>query len=261
MGGVRRVVPFAVLNRGKPMTNTALENATTYNEQLYEDMWARFPFLPPDGLPWFPVLKELADKAPMRMEIGPGIFPRLPVQGTHVCDLSNVALDVLEKHGAIVHRGFLQDLKLAEASFDLVAMFEVLEHVPDDVGLLAEIARITKPGGRLVLTVPLGMKHYCSFDRYMGHVRRFEPDELRSKIENAGYVLERFEVHKQSNHEPAASFYVWVMKNMPWLFVWGMRWIFIPLLRLTKIHWHDDPTQYEAEMKDATDGGAIFRRI
>ncbi|HEX3772781.1 MAG TPA: methyltransferase domain-containing protein [Polyangiaceae bacterium] len=242
------------------MTNTAVDKATTYNESLYEDMWARMPFMGPDGMPWFPVLKELADNAPMRMELGPGVFPRLPVEGTHVCDLSNVALDVLAKHGAIVHRGFLQDLKLPDASYDLVAMFEVLEHVPDDEGLLREIARITKPGGRLVLTVPMGMKHYCSFDRYMGHVRRFEPDELRSKIERAGYVLERFEVHKQSVHEPAASFYVWVMKNIPWLMVWSMRWIFIPILRMTRIHWYD-ASEYDARMKGATDGGAVFRRV
>jgi SAM-dependent methyltransferase len=243
------------------MTNTALDNAATYNEALYEEMWARMPFLPPDRLPWWPVLKQLADAAPMRMELGPGIFPRLPVEGTHVCDLSTHALNVLEGKGAIVHRGFLQDQGIADASFDLVAMFEVLEHVADDEGLLREIARITRPGGHLVLTVPLGMKHFCSFDRYMGHVRRFEPDELRSKIERAGYVLERFEIHKQSVHEPAATVYVWVMRHLPWLMVWSLRYIFFPLLARTRIDWYDDPSLYDAKMKDATDAGAVFRRL
>jgi len=178
------------------MTEVAIEKAASYNEALYEEMWRRMAFHPPDRLPWWPALKALADQAPDRLELGPGVFPRLPVVGTHAVDLSAGALEVLAQHGAIAHHGMLQDLGFADASFDLVGMFEVLEHVPDDEGLLRELARITRPGGHLVLTVPLGMKHYCSFDRYMGHVRRFEPDELRSKVERAGYVLERFEVHE-----------------------------------------------------------------
>ncbi len=243
------------------MANVAIENAAGYNEALYEDLWAKLPFMPPDRLPWWPVLSELARAAPDRMELGPGVFPRLPIQGTHVCDLSSVALKVLERHGGIVHHGLLQDQNLPDRSFDLVAMFEVLEHVSDDEGLLREIARITRPGGRLVLTVPLGMKHYCSYDRYMGHVRRFEPDELRSKIERAGYALERFEVHKQSPMEPAASVYVWVIRHAPRLMVWSLRYIFLPLLSRTRIDWFDDPSLWDAKMKGATDCGAVFRRL
>ena len=99
----------------------------------------------------------------------------------------------------------------------------MLEHVADGEGLLREIARVTRPGGRLVLTVPLGMKHGRSFDR-------FEPDEVRSKVERAGCVLEAFEVHSQSNKEPAASFYVWMMRNAPRFTAWVLRNVFMPML-------------------------------
>ena len=243
------------------MTNAAIETSAGYNEALYEDLWGRVPFMPPDRLPWWPVLSALASAAPDRMELGPGVFPRLPIEGTHVCDLSAVALAVLERHGGVIHHGILQDQHLPDASFDLVGLFEVLEHVTDDEDLLREIARITRPGGRLVLTVPLGMKHYCSFDRYMGHVRRFEPDELRSKVERAGFALERFEVHKQSPLEPAASVYVWVMRYAPRLMVWSLRNIFLPILSRTRLDWYDDPTQWDARMLGATDCGAVFRRL
>jgi SAM-dependent methyltransferase len=242
------------------MPSNQVEPSQSYNEALYEEFWRRFPFHGPEGLPWFPAIKALADKAPDRLEIGPGLTPRFPVKGTHVMDLSGDALEVLERHGAIAHRGLLADAQFPDASYDLVGMFEVLEHVPDDEGLLREIARITRVGGHLVLTVPLGMKHYNAYDRYMGHVRRFEPEELRSKVERAGYVVERFEVHQQSVLGPAAPFYVWVMRNFPRFSAWALRFIFLPLLKLTRIEWRD-PDQWGALTPGATDIGVIFRRV
>ena len=238
----------------------AMENATAYNESLYEDLWARMPFLLPDRLPWWPAFKELADKSPSRLELGPGVFPRFPVEGTHVCDLSKVALDVLAKHGAITHHGLVQDHKFPDGTFDLVGLFEVLEHVPDDEGLLRELARITKPGGHLALTVPMQMKYFCSYDRYMGHVRRYDATELRSKIERAGYVLEKFEVHKQSNTEPMASFFVFVMKNFPRFTAWSLRYIFIPQLKRMRLDWHD-AAMWDAVAPNAMDMGVVFRRV
>src|SRR5258708_9241736 len=238
----------------------AVEKAQSYNESLYEERWSRMAFHAPDTLPWFPALKALSDAAPERLEIGAGVLPRLPVNGTHVGGLSAAALAVPAKHGTIAHNGLLQDLKFDEGRFDLVGMFEVLEHVPDDEGLLREIARITRPGGHLALTVPMGMKHYCSFDRYMGHVRRFEPGELRGKVERAGYVLERFEVHEQSVHEPIASVYVWVMQHFPRFTAWMPRHVFLTQLGKKKILWRD-AAEWEVLTRGATDCGAIFRRV
>jgi SAM-dependent methyltransferase len=40
------------------------------------------------------------------------------------------------------------------ASFDVVIMLDVLEHVPDDRAALAEVSRVTRPGGVLILSVP-----------------------------------------------------------------------------------------------------------
>ena len=49
----------------------------------------------------------------------------------------------------------MQDLSYGDASFDLVTHTEVLEHVPDDRKALAELARVLKPGGRMIFSVPL----------------------------------------------------------------------------------------------------------
>jgi SAM-dependent methyltransferase len=242
------------------MSETAIEASTQYNEALYEEVWKLMTFRGPELLPWWPALKAICENAPDRLEIGPGIFPRLPVEGTHVMDLSKYALEVLAKHGAIPHHGLIADQGFPDASFDVVGMFELLEHVADDVGLLRDIARITRPGGYLALTVPLGMKYYCSFDRFVGHVRRFEPGELRSKVEQAGYELVRFEVHSQSPLEPFASVHVFVMRHFPRLTLWALNYIFLPLLERMRLKWRD-AAEWEKVTRRATDCGAIFRRV
>lgn len=57
-----------------------------------------------------------------------------------------------ERLGLPVFSGTLQQAALPEAAFDIVTLWDVIEHVPDPVPLLAECARVLRPGGRLVLT-------------------------------------------------------------------------------------------------------------
>lgn len=45
-------------------------------------------------------------------------------------------------------------LPYADATFDKIVLSEVLEHLPDDAGALAEVVRVLKPGGLLAITVP-----------------------------------------------------------------------------------------------------------
>ncbi len=57
-------------------------------------------------------------------------------------------------YGLDLHRGDLASARFAADSFDAVTMSHVMEHLPDPLALLAEVQRILKPGGRLVLTTP-----------------------------------------------------------------------------------------------------------
>jgi SAM-dependent methyltransferase len=75
-------------------------------------------------------------------------------------------------------------LPFADASFDLVTSFQVLEHVLDPVPYLREIARVLRPGGSVVLTTPNaatrldpGMTPWNPF-----HVREYHASELEAEL-------------------------------------------------------------------------------
>jgi SAM-dependent methyltransferase len=64
-------------------------------------------------------------------------------------------------------------------SFDLVGLFDVVEHVADDVGLLRIASSLVRPGGWVLLTVPADPALWTALDEYAGHERRY----TRSMVE------------------------------------------------------------------------------
>lgn len=62
----------------------------------------------------------------------------------------------LGQYGRIDYICDATDIPVSNASFDVVLCTEVLEHVPEPIRVLKEIARILKPGGKLIMTAPLG---------------------------------------------------------------------------------------------------------
>ncbi len=90
------------------------------------------------------------------LEVGCGtglILGRLAQHAARACgvDLSPGMLRAAHRRGLQVALASATRLPFPDASFDLVCSFKVLAHVPDIKGALAEIARVTRPGGQLVL--------------------------------------------------------------------------------------------------------------
>ncbi len=75
--------------------------------------------------------------------------------------------------------------------FDLVAAFDVIEHVPDDRRALDTLRRALTPDGWLVITVPAGRRLWSRFDEEAHHCRRYERDELHDRLLEAGFRIER----------------------------------------------------------------------
>ena len=93
--------------------------------------------------------------------------------------------------GRPVEQAALPDLSMfAEASYDVVALLDVLEHVVDDKGSLAAIHRRLRPGGALLLTVPINPWMWTAHDVAHHHHRRYRKQEIQALAKGAGFEVE-----------------------------------------------------------------------
>jgi SAM-dependent methyltransferase len=95
--------------------------------------------------------------------------------------------------GATILEGALpHDLPLAgDQKFDLVCLFDVLEHVEDDAATLAILRAHLAPGGAAIITVPAYKTLFGPHDVELHHKRRYEYAELAEKLRAAGLRPER----------------------------------------------------------------------
>ena len=71
-------------------------------------------------------------------------------------------------------------------ALDLIALFDAIEHIPDDVQVLQECRRALKPGGLVFLSVPAYQFLYANNDRVAHHLRRYTRRQLRQRLSAAG---------------------------------------------------------------------------
>jgi len=78
-----------------------------------------------------------------------------------------------------------------DREFDVVGAFDVIEHIDDDHAVLGGLYRAANPGGGVLLTVPQHPFLWSEYDVRAHHVRRYTADELKRKIEQAGFRIAR----------------------------------------------------------------------
>lgn len=88
-------------------------------------------------------------------------------------------------------RGDATRLPFADNRFDVVTMFDVLEHVEDDLAAVREIHRVLKPGGSFVLSVPAYQSLWSAHDEALHHFRRYEYSDLQSVLQKGGMQVWR----------------------------------------------------------------------
>jgi SAM-dependent methyltransferase len=89
-------------------------------------------------------------------------------------------------------RGNLAGLPLADGSVDVVANLQVIEHLWDQEGFLAECHRVLRPGGRLLVTTPNRITFSPGRDTPLNpfHTRELAADELTELLVDAGFAVE-----------------------------------------------------------------------
>jgi ubiquinone/menaquinone biosynthesis C-methylase UbiE len=116
-------------------------------------------------------------------------------------DLTTEAVaSIRELVGSEVHLVDGRTLPFPDAAFDRVVVVDMLEHVPDDAAFVAELSRVTRPGGRLVVNTPhrkstllRRFRHAIGqTDEKHGHLR---PGYSASDIEQLAGGAFRLEAH------------------------------------------------------------------
>lgn len=131
------------------------------------------------------------------LEAGCGSGGNLPMLAELGGDLYAFEIyDIAREHAkarniATVEAGKLPDnIPFQGKQFDLIGLFDVLEHVEDDNAALKALVARLNSGGAMCITVPAYQWLFVRHDRLHHHFRRYSKGELVGKIENAGLRVE-----------------------------------------------------------------------
>jgi SAM-dependent methyltransferase len=137
----------------------------------------------------------------------------------------------------------ITSIPIAAASVDVILCTEVLEHVPEPIPAVREMARILKPGGRLLLTAPLGsLLHQQPYHFYGGYT----PYWYEKFVREAGFVdliveanrgffasltqeSTRFRELIRPRNTRQLSFMNRAAATLLWLLAWPCDWLFPPI--------------------------------
>lgn len=133
----------------------------------------------------------------LEIGVGPGenLYSLYP-PNVHLAGLEPDAgnAEIARQRGAIpVHTGVIETLPEAIRNnrYDVITLFDVLEHIQDDLAALDTLNSLLKPGGRLALSVPAYQWMWGQQDIVNLHFRRYTLGELRQKLAGKGFRITR----------------------------------------------------------------------
>jgi len=200
------------------------------NRRFYDPLWTHARLVDPQRFNTWPLVSSLLSVSPRRLEVAPGLRPRLPLEGTQFVDISTVAVTKLRARGASALLGTVSALPFADQGFDLVCAFDIVEHVDDDAAALSELARVAAPGAALLLSMPLHQSLWTPFDDFVGHRRRYEPERLLSKLGEHGFAVEQSAVYgMRPKSSRLLDIGMWMLVHRRAEAMWWYNNVFMPL--------------------------------
>jgi ubiquinone/menaquinone biosynthesis C-methylase UbiE len=158
-------VKQAVTSKAEGLSGSFRDEYDAWHQRIYEAN----PDHEDASSPWYQLVREYLGSVTglrvLEVACGRGGFVReLALAGACVtgCDFSFAALrvartrlDTADVHpSATLTQGDAQSLPFADASFDMVVSCETIEHLPEVRAAVREMYRVTRPGGKLLLTTP-----------------------------------------------------------------------------------------------------------
>ena len=200
------------------------------NHRFYDGMWRDARLVEPNRFNTWPLISSLVSRPGRRLEVAPGLRPRLPIEGTHFVDLSEVAIAQLRERAASVTIGSITALPFAGAQFDLVCAFDIVEHVEDEDGALSELSRVCANGGIFLVAVPLHPSRWTLFDDMVGHCRRYEPQRLLDKLDQHGFAVRSSTIYgMQPKSSLLLDFGMWGLSRHRKSAMWWYNRLMVPV--------------------------------
>jgi SAM-dependent methyltransferase len=200
------------------------------NRRFYDPLWSSARLVAPQQFNTWPLVRSLVSRNQMRLEVAPGLRPRLPIEETHFVDFSAPAVKKLCAGGANAIVGLVSALPFSDNAFDLICAFDIVEHLDDEDGVWSELSRVAAPHAALLLSVPLHPARWTAFDDMVGHRRRYMPERLIAKLTEYGFSVERSATY---GLRPRSSRLVdvgmWFLEHHRERAMWWYNRVFMPL--------------------------------
>jgi SAM-dependent methyltransferase len=205
-------------------------NSTTINREFYDVLWSETRLTRPDRFNTWPLISGLLPLAPGRLELGPGLRPRLPISGTSFVDASPPVIERLTTLGGMAVPGVITDLPFSDGKFNLVCAFDVIEHTEDDRRVFGEVSRVLNEGGFFIFSVPVHAGLWTKFDAFVGHVRRYEPADLPSLLAAHDLVIVKSAAYGMQPANPRLlDLGMWLLKHSRREAMWLYNKVLMPL--------------------------------
>lgn len=200
------------------------------NRRFYDPLWRDSKLIDPERFNTWPLVQSLTTPTVRRLEIAPGLRPRLPIAGTTFVDISEPALERLQARGGLTALASISAIPFGEKAFDLVCALDIIEHVDDDDSALSELSRVAAPGATFLLSVPLHPAMWTAFDDFVGHRRRYEPEQLQQLLLRHGFRVEQSAVYgMQPKSSRLLDIGMWFLTHRRERSMWWYNRVFMPV--------------------------------